>query len=111
MATEISRRTLFELIAQIGGAATAYSALNMAGLLATPTAYAAPPALKPASGKGKRVAILGAGIAGLTAADCPSKAGYQGTILEARARSVGRVWRIRGGGRMGEIELTVMVAW
>ena len=36
MAAEISRRTLVELIAGIGGAATAYSALNMAGLLATP---------------------------------------------------------------------------
>ena len=96
MAAELSRRTLLELIGRLGGAATAYSALNMAGLLATPTAYAAPPVLKPASGNGKRVAILGAGIAGLTAAYCLSKAGYQCTILEARARSGGRVWTIRG---------------
>ena len=91
MAAEISRRTLVELIGRIGGAAAAYSALNMAGLLATPTAYAAPPTLKHGSGNGKRVAILGAGIAGLTAAYCLSKAGYQCTILEARARSGGRL--------------------
>jgi monoamine oxidase len=111
MAAEISRRTLFELIAGIGGAATAYSALNMAGLLATPTAYAAPPALTPGSGKGKRVAILGAGIAGLTAAYCLRKAGYQCTILEARARSGGRVWTIRGGDQIAETDSTQHVAW
>lgn len=111
MAAEISRRTLFELIGQIAGAATAYSALNMAGLLATPTAYAAPPALKPGSGNGKRVAILGAGIAGLTAAYCLRKAGYQCTILEARARSGGRVWTIRGGDQIAETDSTQQVAW
>jgi monoamine oxidase len=111
MATEISRRMLVELIGRIGSAAAAYSALNMAGLLATPTAYAAPPALKPASGKGKRVAILGAGIAGLTAAYCLSKAGYQCTILEARARSGGRVWTIRGGDRIAETDSTQHIEW
>jgi monoamine oxidase len=111
MATELSRRTLVELIGRIAGAATAYSALNMAGLLVTPTAYAAPPALKPGSGNGKRVAILGAGIAGLTAAYCLSKAGYQCTILEARARSGGRVWTIRGGDQITETDSTQRVAW
>jgi monoamine oxidase len=111
MATELSRRTLFELIGRIGGAATAYSALNMAGLLVTPTAYAAPPALKPGSGNGKSVAILGAGIAGLTAAYCLGKAGYQCTILEARARSGGRVWTIRGGDQIAETDSTQHVEW
>lgn len=111
MATELSRRTLVELIARIAGAATAYSALNMAGLLVTPTAYAAPPVLKPGSGNGKRVAILGAGIAGLTAAYCLRKAGYQCTILEARARSGGRVWTIRGGDLIAETDSTQRVEW
>ncbi|SEP45065.1 monoamine oxidase [Rhodospirillales bacterium URHD0017] len=111
MAAEIWRRTLLEVIGRLGGAATAYSALNMAGLLATPTAYAAPPVLTPASGNGKRVAILGAGIAGLTAAHCLSKAGYQCTILEARARSGGRVWTIRGGDQIAETDSTQHVAW
>src|SRR4029453_4412155 len=111
MAAEISRRTLLELIGRLGGAATAYSALNMAGLLATPIAYAPPPVLKPASGNGKRVAILGAGIAGLTAAYCLRKAGYQCTILEARARSGGRVWTIRGGDQIAETDSTQQVSW
>ena len=111
MPTEISRRTLVELIGRIGGAATAYSALNMAGLLVTPTAHAAPPALKPGSGNGKRVAILGAGIAGLTSAYCLGRAGYQCTILEARTRSGGRVWTIRGGDQIAETDSMQHVEW
>jgi monoamine oxidase len=111
MPTEISRRALVELIGRIGGAAAAYSALNMAGLLAAPTAHAAPPTLKPGSGGGKRVAILGAGIAGLTAAYCLSKAGYQCTILEARPRSGGRVWTIRGGEQITETDSTQHIEW
>jgi monoamine oxidase len=111
MPTEVSRRTLVELIGRIGGAAAAYSTLNMAGLLVTPTAHAAPPALKPGSGNGKRVAILGAGIAGLTSAYCLGKAGYQCTILEARSRSGGRVWTIRGGDQIAETDSTQRVDW
>jgi monoamine oxidase len=81
MAADISRRSLVELVGRIAGPATAYSALNLMGLLATPTAYAAPPQLAPGSGNGKRVVILGAGIAGLAAAYRLSKAGYQCRIL------------------------------
>src|SRR5258708_38017566 len=97
MAPEISRRTLVELIGHIAGAATAYSALNTMGLLVTPMAYAAPPRLAPGSGNGKSVAILGAGIAGMTAAYRLAQAGYQCRILEARSRCGGRGWTVRGG--------------
>jgi monoamine oxidase len=85
MTTDISRRTLVELIGRAGGVAAAHLALNAMGLLATPTAYAAPPQLAPGSGNGKRVVILGAGMAGMTAAYRLSKAGYHCRILEARA--------------------------
>ncbi len=47
--------------------------------------------------KGKQVIILGAGLAGMTAAYELSKLGYQCTILEARERSGGRCWSIRKG--------------
>src|SRR5258708_32665242 len=106
MAPEISRRTLVELIGHIAGAATAYSALNTMGLLVTPTAYAAPPRLAPGSGNGKSVAILGAGIAGMTAAYRLAQAGYQCRILEARSRCGGRVWTVRGGDPIVETEST-----
>ena len=111
MATEISRRTLVELIGHIAGAATAYSALNTMGLLVTPTAYAAPPQLAPGSGNGKRVVILGAGIAGMTAAYRLAQAGYQCRILEARSRAGGRVWTVRGGDKIVEAESTQQVDW
>src|SRR5258708_3623138 len=111
MAPEISRRTLVELIGHIAGAATAYSALNTMGLLVTPTAYAAPPQLAPGSGTGKRVVILGAGIAGMTAAYRLAQAGYQCRILEARPRSGGRVWTLRGGDKIVESDSTQQVDW
>jgi monoamine oxidase len=45
--------------------------------------------------KGKHVIILGAGLAGMTAAYELMKQGYQCTILEARERSGGRCWSVR----------------
>jgi monoamine oxidase len=111
MTTDISRRTLVELIGRAGGVAAAHLALNAMGLLATPTAYAAPPQLAPGSGNGKRVVILGAGMAGMTAAYRLSKAGYHCRILEARARSGGRVWTVRGGDDIVEMDSTQHVKW
>jgi monoamine oxidase len=81
------------------------------GLTVTPTAYAAPPQLAPGSGNGKRVVILGAGIAGLVSAYRLSKAGYQCKILEARPRAGGRVWTVRGGDRIVETDSTQQVNW
>src|SRR5262245_11454199 len=104
MAAEVSRRTLVELIATLAGSTAAYSALNLAGLAVTPTAYAAPPALPPGSGNGKGVAILGAGIAGMTAAYRLAQAGYKCRVLEARPRPGGRVWTIRGADRIVETD-------
>jgi monoamine oxidase len=89
----------------------AQATLNAMGLLATPVAFAAPPRLEPGSGKGRQVVILGAGIAGLTAAYCLGKAGYQCRILEARARPGGRVWTIRGGDRLEETDSSQTAAW
>ena len=111
MATDISRRALVDLVGRIAGTATAYSALNLMGLLPTPTAYAAPPQLAPGSGNGKRVVILGAGIAGLAAAYRLSKAGYQCKVLEARTRAGGRVWTVRGGDRIVETNSTQQINW
>lgn len=48
-------------------------------------------------GKGKKIIILGAGLAGMTCAYELQKLGYQCTILEARQRAGGRCWSIRNG--------------
>jgi monoamine oxidase len=49
------------------------------------------------NGNGKKVVILGAGLAGMTSAYELTKLGYQCTILEARERSGGRCWSVRKG--------------
>ncbi|HLI11096.1 MAG TPA: flavin monoamine oxidase family protein [Alphaproteobacteria bacterium] len=93
----ISRRNLLNLVGRATGAAALYQTMAAMGLLALPDAYAGPPRLMPGSGKGLRVAILGAGIAGMTAAYALSRAGYRCTILEARRRAGGRNWTLRAG--------------
>lgn len=56
------------------------------------------------SKEGERVVILGAGLAGMTAAYELTKLGYDCTILEARDRVGGRCWSIRGGSTNEETE-------
>lgn len=46
-------------------------------------------------GPAKRIAILGAGLAGLAATEELSKAGHKITVLEARTRPGGRVYTLR----------------
>jgi monoamine oxidase len=70
------------------------------GLLNAPPAAAQPFELPPASGSGRKVAVLGAGIAGLVAAYELKRAGWDVTVLEARDRVGGRVWTVRGGDRI-----------
>ena len=48
-------------------------------------------------GGGREVVILGAGLAGMTAAYELGKLGYACTILEARERAGGRCWSVRKG--------------
>ena len=48
-------------------------------------------------GQNQRVLVLGAGVAGLSAAYELQKAGYEVTLLEGRERIGGRVWSVREG--------------
>ena len=80
----LTRRRFINLVGKAGGVAAAYNTMAAMGLLAVPPAHARPPSLPGGSGRGTRVIILGAGIAGMTAAYELAKAGYECVILEAR---------------------------
>jgi monoamine oxidase len=98
-----------------GGAGAAFAALDALGATALAVgedrSYKGPPQLPGGIGKGKRVTIIGAGIAGLTAAHELSKAGFDCTVLEARNRPGGRNWTIRGGDRIVQTDGVQQVDW
>lgn len=97
-----TRRRFLEAIGMAGGAAAVYETMTALGLLNVPEAFARAP-LPPDSGKGKSVVILGAGVAGLTAAYELKNAGYTVTILEAQNRIGGRNHTVRRGDVLEEI--------
>ncbi|MGD1895686.1 MAG: FAD-dependent oxidoreductase [Phormidesmis sp.] len=98
-----SRRRFLKLVGRAGGTAAVLTTMKEMGLLAS--AGAAPKVeLQAQSGNGTRVAILGAGIAGLTAAYELNKAGYSCQILEARDYPGGRCQTIRGGDVVTELD-------
>ena len=111
----VSRRSFLTRIARTSGAAAAFAALDALGLASLAWGedlpYAGPPRLPGGMGKGKRVTILGAGVAGMTAAYELSKAGFQCTILEARLRPGGRSWTVRGGDRIAQLDGAQTVRW
>jgi monoamine oxidase len=92
----VTRRSLLEQIAAVGGLGAAYTAMEVLGLAIPTPAGAEQFSLPAKSGVGKSVVILGAGIAGLVSAYELRRAGYRVTVLEARDRIGGRVWTIRG---------------
>jgi monoamine oxidase len=79
------------------------------GLLPVPEACAGPPDLPP--GKGRRVVIIGAGIAGMVIALELRKAGYAPLVLEARERPGGRNWSLRAGDSVVETGSVQRVTW
>src|SRR6202451_3055161 len=94
-APALSRRRLFEIIgASVGGAAP-YQAMTRLGY-ASESPYRGPIKLD-GDPKGASVIVLGAGLAGMTAAIEPERAVYKVTVLEYNARPGGRNWTLRGG--------------
>src|SRR5215467_5263929 len=93
----MTRRELIWQAAGAGGYRAAFVLMRSMGLLAEPAGLTAPFQLPPEAGKGIKVLILGAGIAGLVCAWELRKAGFDCTILESRQRPGGRNWSVRGG--------------
>jgi monoamine oxidase len=97
----MSRRALLRMIGISAGSATMYQAMASLGFAAE-SSYRGPIDLQGAP-KGASVLILGAGIAGMTAAYELRNAGYRVEILEYNARAGGRNWSLRGGDTYTEL--------
>jgi monoamine oxidase len=92
-----TRRNFLLRVGDAGGFSAAFVTMQSLGLLPVAASAASIPEVAPDAGKGVKVAILGAGIAGLVAAYEMGKAGFHCTVLEARERPGGRVWTVRNG--------------
>ncbi|MEV0594034.1 flavin monoamine oxidase family protein [Nonomuraea cavernae] len=103
----LTRRGLLVGIGAVGGAGAMYAAMGALGLApAEQDKTFDPPRAGDFSLRGRAastVVILGAGVAGLTAAYELGKAGYDCTLLEARPKAGGRNLTLRGGDRLTEL--------
>ncbi len=91
----IDRRHFLRLLGATGGTAAVFGAMDAWGMIAA-SAAEAPPDLE-GSADGRRVIILGAGLAGMTAAYELAKLGYETPIIEARDFAGGRCQTARRG--------------
>src|SRR5580692_1432990 len=91
----LSRRQLLRMIGATAGATAMYQAMSSLGFAAE-SPYQGPIDLQGAP-RGASVLVLGAGMAGMTAAYELRKAGYKVQLLEYNARPGGRNWSLYGG--------------
>ena len=99
-ATDMSRRDLLRMIGTTAGGSAMYQAMSTLGFAAD-SPYREPDLQGAPSGAS--VLVLGAGMAGMTAAYELRNAGYAVQVLEYNSRAGGRNWSLRGGDRYTEL--------
>ena len=102
MDRRLSRRELLNAVGAAGGAAAVHAAATALGLMPA-VVRAGQPDLRPAGDRARHVVVIGAGIAGLTAAYELRKAGHRCTVLEASHRPGGRNLTVRRGDIVDEL--------
>src|SRR6202046_4739580 len=99
--SSLSRRQLLRMIGAAAGGSAMYQAMSTVGFAAE-SPDQGPIDLQGAP-RGASVVILGAGMAGMTAAYELRNAGYQVQVLEFNSRAGGRNWSLRGGDSYTEL--------
>ncbi|MGM9927060.1 MAG: flavin monoamine oxidase family protein [Bacillus sp. (in: firmicutes)] len=105
----MTRRDFIDHVGKIGGAMAVFGVMDSLGMFSSPLTAGASDFNAPqksdltADKMGKKVIILGAGLAGMAAAYELGKAGYDCKLLEARDRVGGRNWTVRRGTEETEI--------
>ena len=84
-----------------------FTAMQALGLMAAKAEASPLPDLPKTFGAGKKVVVLGGGIAGLVSAYELRKSGFTCTVLEARERPGGRNWSVRNGSKVEFTDGTV----
>lgn len=97
----ITRREFLYRAAAVGGTGLLFNTMDAWGM-GIASRMPGPPVLS-GSGKGKSVLILGAGLAGMTAAYELEKLGYRVQLLEARGFAGGRCQTARKGFTLAEL--------
>src|ERR1700758_3256887 len=100
-AASLSRRELLGMIGATAGAGAMYQAMSSLGFAAE-SPYRGPIDLQ-GTPRGAAVLVLGAGMAGMTAAYELRNAGYLVQVLEFNGRAGGRNWSLRGGDTYTEL--------
>jgi monoamine oxidase len=98
----VTRRNFLTALAAIGGTMAAYDGAVLLGLVPPRSAHAAMPGYDPGLGQNRRVIVIGAGVAGLTAGWHLARSGFDVTILEATDRIAGRTLTLRNGDTVAE---------
>jgi monoamine oxidase len=98
---KFTRRQMLALVGKAAGGSAMYQAMSALGM-APPSTYAGPLKLDGAR-RDQKILVLGAGMAGLTAAYELRNAGYQVKVLDYNSRAGGRSWTLRGGDEYTEL--------
>ncbi|MBD2187733.1 flavin monoamine oxidase family protein [Pseudanabaena mucicola] len=100
----LTRRQFLMALGGLGGAAVLQRGLVSLGLLDNPYAHAQSPRFPTGNiGNGKKVIVIGAGVAGICTAYLLANRGFDVKVFEANNRMGGRSLTVRPGGKMQEV--------